>query len=44
MEDDETWLYGDDQSAEASAEADIKENNDVSIYRIISRVQGVVTT
>ena len=41
MEDDETWLYGDDQSAEASAETDIKENNDVSIYgRII--VYGVV--
>ena len=31
MEDDESWLYGEDQPAEAPAEADIKNENDVSI-------------
>lgn len=41
MEDDESWLYGDDQPTEASADADIKieaeldikiEADDVSIF------------
>jgi hypothetical protein len=41
MEDDESWLYGDDPPAEASADADIKieaeldikiEADDVSIF------------
>ena len=32
MEDDESWLYGDDQPAEAPADADIKNDTDVSIF------------
>ena len=35
MEDDESWLYGDDQPAEASADADIKKDTDVSHFIVL---------
>ena len=35
MEDDESWLYGDDQPAEASADVDIKKETDVSIFNAL---------
>ena len=32
MEDDDAWLYGDDQPPETSVTAEVKKESEVSIY------------
>ena len=44
MEDDDAWLYGDDQPTENSVTAEVKRESEVSIHQMMQSVMAWVNS